>query len=346
MIKNPIFKILIFFTITLVVVLSSVIWHYSPVDGVKGKVLGIAEENTNYLYNRLDSVASKVVDGVKRLPIPHLPRTEQAQGKLPDNKDKLEKIEVTPFELNAVYGAVMDTQNNEILFNKEANKEWPIASITKLVTALVFLDNNPGWDGIYTITREDRRDGGKIYLYTGERVKIKDLFFLSLVGSANTATIGLVHSTGMTENEFVKKMNEKVKSLGLENTRFHDPVGLNNYNISTAKEIAKFAQVALSNKDITAATLTKKYEFTTQGGRRKVAYNTDDLLDIFPQNGVRILGGKTGYLMASGYCFVGKFTDHDGREMISVFLGGDTRSSRFTETHELIEWAYENYVWQ
>jgi D-alanyl-D-alanine carboxypeptidase (penicillin-binding protein 5/6) len=77
------------------------------------------------------------------------------------------------------------------------------------------------------------------------------------------------------------------------------------------------------------------------GGRRKVVYNTDDLLNIFPQNGIRITGGKTGYTPSAGYCFVGKFVDHEGREMISVVLGSASRDSRFSETKELVEWAYK-----
>lgn len=334
-------KILICFVIVFVIGLGFVFFN----KDIKGRVLGATEINTDIIYNHLDNAVTKVVDEIKELPFPDLSFSQNALGKLPESYNKPAEPIIEPFDLNSVYGVVMDIKNNEVLFSKFAEKEWPIASITKLITALVFLDHNSGWDGVYTIRREDRREGGKIYLYTGEKVKIKDLFYLSLVGSANTATIGLVHSTGMTIEEFVKKMNEKVSAMGLKNTRFYDPVGLNNYNVSTASEIAKFAQVALSNNDISEATLTKEYRFTTQGGREKTVYNTDDLLDIFPQNGVKILGGKTGYLQVAGYCFVGKFIDHDGREMISVVLGGDTRDSRFTETRDLIEWTYENFVW-
>ena len=317
-----------FFAIGLSFVLSGSTIAIDGIENVKGKVLGMSEE-------------------IKDISLSHLPRVLQAQGKLPESEDKPkeeERPEVIPFDLQSNCGSVMDLQNKEILFNKEADKKWPIASITKLVTALVFLDNNPGWDAIYEVRREDRREGGKIYLYTGDKVSVKNLFYLSLVGSANTATLALVRSTGMNEEEFVQKMNEKVSNMGLENTYFSDPAGLS-YNVSTAKEVAKFAQVALSNSDISAATLTKKYELTTLGGRKRIVYNTDDLLDIFPQNGIKIIGGKTGYTEAAGYCFVGKFVDHNGIEMISVVLGSGSRNSRFSETKNLAEWAYESYVW-
>jgi D-alanyl-D-alanine carboxypeptidase len=302
-------------------------------------------KENNTAYNNFNDAAAKVVEEIKVLSAAHFPQASQAKGKLPLSEDRPVKPAVAPFDLQAASGAVMDIRSGEVLFGKNADKEWPLASITKLMTALVFLEHNPGWDTVYQIRREDRREGGKIYLYTGEKVKVRDLFYLSLVGSANTATVGLVHSTGMDEEEFVREMNDKARAMGLAGTRFYDPVGLNNNNVSTAEEIAKFAKIALSNNDISKATLTKKYEFITIGGRKKTVYNTDDLLDIFPQNGIRITGGKTGYLELAGYCFVGKFIDHNGREMISVVLGGDTRDSRFTETRELVEWAYESFVW-
>lgn len=314
--------------------------------------LGLAKSGAalanNNLQEKINDIKIKVlgVSGeLKDSSLPEWPRILEAEGRLPESGDRPIPKAIELYDLPAGCGAVADIQENKILFEKQADKEWPLASITKLMAALVFLDYNLGWEEIYEVRHEDRREGGKIYLFTGDKVKIKDLFYLSLVGSGNTETVGLVNSTGLSEEEFVKKMNEKAESMGLTNTRFYDPAGLNNSNVSTAKETAVFAKIALADKDISEATLAKNYSFTTQGGRKKVIYNTDDLLDIFPQNGIKIAGGKTGYTEAAGYCFVGKFIDHNGREMISVVLGGDSKDSRFTQTRGLVEWAYENYVW-
>lgn len=294
------------------------------------------------------------VEQIKNFPAPRLPQALRVAPRLPRSEDrpiisaernKPVQPAIAPFALKAAAGAVMDIRNNKIIFAKNADRKRPIASITKLMTAMVFLDNNPGWDDIYQIKREDRREGGRIYLYTGEKVRVRDLFYLSLVGSANTATIALVRSTGMSEDEFTRKMNDKARDMGLANTVFEDPTGLSDNNVSTPEEIAKFAAVALTNGDISEATLSKEYTLTTLGGRKKTVYSTDRLLGAFPQNGIRITGGKTGYLELAGYSFVGKFVDRDGREMISVVLGGESKDSRFSETRELIEWAYENYVW-
>jgi D-alanyl-D-alanine carboxypeptidase len=221
----------------------------------------------------------------------------------------------------------------------------PIASITKLMTALVFLDYNPDWDTVYKMKKEDRREGGRIYLFTGDEVTVKDLFYLSLVASDNTAAIGLDNSTGLSEEEFVLKMNLKAVDLGLTRTSFVDPVGLSDGNNSCAVEVAELTKAALANEEIKKATLTKDYSFLTLGGRRKVVSSTDYLLEDLPYDGIKIMGGKTGATEAAGNCFVGKFTDGAGHEIISVVLGADNYKARFTETKSLIKWVYDNYEW-
>lgn len=290
------------------------------VNVVYGKVLGDSEiAPANHL------------EPAKRLPRNlNLPAKKPAAGNL---------------EISATSSAVIDCKSDAVLFGKQKDQIWPIASITKLIAALVFLEHNPGWDAIYQIKAGDKQEGGRIYLFTGEKVKVKDLFYFSLVGSDNTAAMALVRSTGLSDEEFINKMNEKARALGLNNTHFADPVGLSDGNVSTAKEIAALAGAAFANEDISGASLTKAYEFETLGGRKKKINNTDALLDIFPQNGIKILGGKTGYIEASGYCFAGKFADHGGNEIISVVLGADSYNARFDETKEMVEWVYENYQW-
>jgi len=216
-----------------------------------------------------------------------------------------------------------------------------IASITKLATALVFLENNPGWDELYTITREDRREGGRIYLYLGDQVFVEDLFYLSLVGSANTATAALVSSTGMSEEEFVKKMNRKVFDLGLIKTSFKDPIGLSVENVSTAREVAILAVAGLKKKEIQNAVLTREYNFTTKQGKRRNVKNTDSLLENFSVPGVDIIGGKTGYNEKADFCFVGQFKKGD-RNIVSVVLGTDNVYQRFEQTRYLVNKIFKN----
>jgi D-alanyl-D-alanine carboxypeptidase len=249
-------------------------------------------------------------------------------------------------EIQSEIGIALDSKSDAILFSKNSEKITSLASITKLMTALVFLDFNPGWDDVYTMKNEDRRDGGRIYLFTGDQVKIKDLFYLSLVASDNTATIALANTSGLSEEQFVEKMNEKAEQLGLANTKFKDAVGLSDENVSSAFEVAELAKAALANKEIREATMAKAYKFVTLGGRTNTVPSTDLLLKNLPPNGIKINGGKTGYTEQAGYCFVGNFSNNAESEIIAVILDSPTYQSRFDEAKKIAEWSFENYNWK
>lgn len=318
-----------------------------------GSVFGATEETGDVISLMAEdakNLNNYVSDKVKKIGSFNALATSEILETLPKNIDAypspVKKTQAKEVELNGRSGVVLDLKTGKLLFDKNAEAKNPIASISKLMTVLVFLDHNPGWDRVYEIKAEDMREGGKAYLSIGDKVKVKDLFYLSLVASDNMATIALIKSAGLTEADFVERMNEKAIILGLKDTHFSDPVGLADANVSTALEVGRFARAALSNEEIKKATLTKKYEFVTVEGRNKVIYNTDNLLSVFPQNGVEIKGGKTGYTEAAGYCFVGEFTNKDKRDVLSVVLGSESKDARFTETHKLVGWAYENYTWQ
>ena len=265
---------------------------------------------------------------------------KQATVRLPQKKFGVQDIEVSAYS-----AAVLDTKDKMFIFEKNSSDRLRIASITKLMTALTFLDYNPGWDQVYEVRREDRRDGGKIYLYLGEKVTIKDLFYAMLVGSDNSSTISLIHSTGLSEEDFVVKMNEKAKSLGLLQTTFVDPIGLSNSNVSTAKEVALLAQAALARTEINQAVSQEKAEFSTLAGEPKVIESTNALLNNFPDSDIKIVGGKTGHTDLAGYCFVAKFIDNNQHEIISVVLNTPSESDRFKQTSKLVRWIYDSYEW-
>ena len=164
------------------------------------------------------------VEEIRDFALPQFARLAKGNEKLPTSENKpagpfkiLPAVEFAAAGQNCV---ALDAVSSKIFFEKNAGEPRSIASITKLMTALVFLEHNPGWESVYKIKAEDKREGGKIYLFTGESVKVKDLFYSSLIASDNVATIALVKSTGMSEEEFVKIMNkirinrnEKVKLI-------------------------------------------------------------------------------------------------------------------------------------
>lgn len=330
-----------FFPMLISFIISSILFNFSSLEvrqpffdsfnfstsNLNGRILGASEFAQSSLNTgEIGQVVEQAINASLA--------TEEKSDSLPEASEKVVLIE---YDLQAASGAALNGQDDNFIFTKEADQVRSIASVTKLMTAIIFLENNPGWDLVYQIRREDRYEGDKIDLYLGEKVKTKDLFYSSLVSSGNTATFALAHSTGMTSQEFIEKMNQKAVELGLEKTYFSDPVGLSNKNVSTAEEVALLAEAAFANEEIRAATLVEKYQFKTLEGKLKTAMTTDDLLKNFPQNGIKIIGGKTGYTEMAGYCFVAGFVDEAGKEIITVVLGADSSSARFSQTKNLAE---------
>ncbi len=298
----------------------------SPVSIYEGRVAGVEEINYNYYSktknNEVNLRPQENIEVIKDFNF---------------DDSKFQRIELS-FDNNFFKAAsvfIFDINNNSELYSKNSDQKRQMASITKLMTALVFLEHNPGWEKTKVINNNDRREGGRIYLYKREKVLVKDLFNLSLIASANTATMALVNSTGLSEKEFVDLMNQKAKDLGLKNTHFDDPIGLSINNISTAREIAILAKEAFSHKEIREVVQKKEYSFKTLNGKNKKVYNTNFLIKNPPQKAT-IIGGKTGYTKAAGYCLVTEFEEKN-HKFISVFLGEPNYYDRFKETRHLIK---------
>lgn len=269
-----------------------------------------------------------------------LPAVFQLGGRLIDLKPA-----VAPVTISAEKGAVLAATDHYFLYTKDADAVQPIASISKLMTAMVFLDNNPGWDKVYVITAADDVPGGLLNLFRGDRVTVRDLFYTSLVASDNGATMALVHSTGLSEADFVAKMNEKAKALGLLHTHFAEPTGLSTQNVSTAREVALMAQAAFRHSEIRVATTLADYKYETLDGRVKDIVSTDYLLSGTTRDGLTVLAGKTGFTDEAGYCFVGLLKGADGREFISAVLNSTSKNDRFIASENLVDWVLNSYNW-
>jgi D-alanyl-D-alanine endopeptidase (penicillin-binding protein 7) len=245
--------------------------------------------------------------------------------------------------IEAKRAVLYDPKANIFLYEKNADDVQAIASITKLMTALVVLDQKPQWDKVYEMKNDDRLEGGRIHLFLGDRLTIENLFNVSLVSSANTATLALVHALDLTEVEFVDLMNDKAKALGLMNTHFVDPVGLSPENLSTARELALLSKEAFSNEIIQNTLSQNEYTFQTEQGKRVRVESTNKLLeDDLGSSGLEILSGKTGYIPEAGFCFSALYDDKNSGELITIILNSETVFSRFNDSLELSKWIY-NY---
>ncbi|MDP3899853.1 MAG: serine hydrolase [bacterium] len=266
---------------------------------------------------------------------------------LPQIEEKVLTISLRPGfdpmpEITAQSAIVIDADTSEVLFGKNISDITSIASITKLMTALVVLDQEIDLNQEYTITADDRREGGRIYLFNGDIVTLDNLINASLVGSGNTETIAMVHAIGYEEQQFVDKMNDKAFELGLKHTVFVDPIGLSSNNLSNSSDVAALLNIALSNEKIRGTTAKSSYRLVTKQGKTRIIENTDMLLG---SNEYEVLGGKTGYINSAGFCFAGKFQNENGNRIISVVLNSAGVELRFEDTKKLVDWTYNNYLW-
>ncbi len=241
---------------------------------------------------------------------------------------------------------VIDDNSEAILFSKNKTAVLPIASLTKLMTALVFLESNPDWNQKVAITDQDKKDGGIIYLIPGDEVTAANLFNLMLVASSNEAAMALSQIDGF--DKFVGKMNQKAAELGMKKTVFVDPAGLDPANVSTAQDLAKLAKAVFTLPEILSALTRPQYELSVLNTKRFIsAPSTDKLLGSFLNagNGYKIIGGKTGYLDESGYCLAIKVQEAAGPAVILVSLGSKSQVDRWQEAKGLISWVFKNYQW-
>jgi len=272
-----------------------------------------------------------------------------AEHFLPANPDKKrfakDKSAPDP-DISAPIGVVMLGEDNSFLFLKEASVARPIASLTKLMTALVFLDNNPGFDLEYRITPDDYVAGGKINFWSGDTVTISDLFKSALVGSDNVATLALAHSTGLSEESFVAEMNNRAKRLGMFSSHFVEPTGLSSKNVASAQDLARLLKAALSYPEIAKTTSLSTYGFNTKEGKPRRVETTNDFLR--GSNRTLVLeGAKTGYTEEAGYCFAAAITKEEGEEtIITVVLGASSSADRFQDTEELANWTSTYFSWR
>jgi serine-type D-Ala-D-Ala endopeptidase (penicillin-binding protein 7) len=263
---------------------------------------------------------------------------------------------VAPVKLNAesmgvvtsaLSAVVVDRSSKEVLFEKNIHEPRSIGSITKLMTAHVFLKTNPDLNAPATLVREDVRLGASQKLRVGETFTVRNLLEASLVGSDNTSTAALARLSGMSLGDFIAAMNEAAASMGMQETTFDDVTGLSSKNKSIVTDLAMMLDSILENPLIQEITQLPSVNITSTSGKEYAVHSTDDLLTSFVnQSPYNIVGAKTGFLPEAGYCLGTLFTHEDKGELIVVVLGSKSKTGRFQDVKALAVWAYDTFEWE
>lgn len=243
---------------------------------------------------------------------------------------------------------VVDNKTGEVLFSKNPDQVLPLASLSKLVAADVFFAAKPDMEKIvaYSVADENHNykycnkwESARLRVDDGETLKIKDLVYSALLGSANNAIESMVRASGMKRETFIEKMNSTVKEWGASSTFFEEPTGLSPKNVSSSRDYAIIIKKSLENPEIKKISSVYSYSFSTIN--TKIAHrikNTDKLLDI---SRFTIVGAKTGYLDEAGYCLAALAKDAKGNSITAVTFGAPNRDNSFYSTNDLLEYGFK-----
>ncbi len=245
-------------------------------------------------------------------------------------------------DITAKSAIALDRNSGTILWQKNIDNRQSIASLTKLMTVLVWQDFGPGLEEEVTILESDYREGGRFYLFKGEKVLTGDLLKSVLIASDNTAAITLARSTGLSLENFIIKMNEKAMELGMMDSVFTDPTGLDGGNKSTVKDLVLLAEELFADRNILNIAGTKDISYQIiNNGRYNRVESTNSLLGTY----LNIIAGKTGFSDEAGGCLLTITKGDRGQEILTIILGSEDRYIRFQEGKSLIQWVLDNYIW-
>ncbi len=250
-------------------------------------------------------------------------------------------------------GILIKEDSEDNLWEKNADQQLPLASLTKMMAIKTYLENETG--GLDREIIYEEQDAKKNYQYCqswnsseinlkdGDIVTIKNLIYASLVGSANNTVETLARVSTLSRHQFIEEMNSIVKNWGANSTSFVEPSGLSPENMSTASDYALIAKNVLADNVIEKASAMATYDFTTVNTHRSFHLtNTDHLVKDNHFSGInhfKITGSKTGYLHEAGYCLMVRVDPEQEESFIAVIFGANSRNDSFGEMRKLIKYG-------
>jgi D-alanyl-D-alanine endopeptidase (penicillin-binding protein 7) len=238
-------------------------------------------------------------------------------------------------DIRAEAAIIYNPATGQVLWEEKAFDRRSIASITKVMTAICFLEDNPDLSETVMVERADTRGASVTYLRAYERVSLQNLLHLTLIASDNAAARTLARASSYGVQGFVERMNEKALELGLEDTHYVDPSGLLSDNVSSAYDMARLIAYATDDDLLSTIMRTPDYSFRTSR-RALTIHSTNELLRA---SNIDVRGGKTGFITRSGYCLATLLRLPDLNQSVAVVvLGARSNAGRFWETRHLLNW--------
>jgi serine-type D-Ala-D-Ala endopeptidase (penicillin-binding protein 7) len=239
-------------------------------------------------------------------------------------------------DVRAAAAIIYNPETNQVLWEENSQSQRSIASITKVMTATVFFENDPDLSQVVTVAHSDVFQASTTHLHSNDKVTVDDLLHLLLIASDNAAARALARVSPYGSEGFVRRMNDKAAELGLESTSYADPSGLLSDNVSSAYDMARLITQASQDDRISSIMRTLEYTVRTASHRLITFHSTNHLLGR-PDFDVR--AGKTGFISKAGYCLATLLRLPDnGPQVAVVVLGARSNAGRFMETRNLFNW--------
>jgi serine-type D-Ala-D-Ala endopeptidase (penicillin-binding protein 7) len=240
-------------------------------------------------------------------------------------------------DLRAAAAIIYDPDTNQVLWEENSQSQRSIASITKVMTATVFLESNPDLTQPVTVARSDVFQASTTHLRANDKLTADDLLHLLLIASDNAAARALARISPHGSEGFVERMNEKAAELGLETTHYADPSGLLSENVSSAYDMARLITYASQDERISSVMRLSEYTLYTASHRPIAFHSTNHLLG---RTDVAVRAGKTGFISKAGYCLATLLRMPDnGPQVAVVVLGARSNAARFMESRNLFNWV-------
>ncbi len=240
-------------------------------------------------------------------------------------------------DVRAAAAIIYDPDTNEILWEENAQTQRSIASITKVMTATVFLENDPDLTQQVTIARSDVFQASTTHLHANDKLTTDDLLHLLLIASDNAAARALARVSPQGSEGFIRRMNERASELGLETTHYADPSGLLSENVSSAYDMARLITHASQDERISSIMRTNEYTVYS-GGKRPITFHSTN--HLLRGGDVDVRAGKTGFISKAGYCLATVLRlPQSTHDVAVVVFGARSNAGRFMESRNLFNWA-------